>query len=227
LQSSSVSANILTDTNAKSSYQYSNYAARVLAVHNLVYTRMGRGKIDSLGLLNHSLLDSLRVEILKHKDKDSLTALKATLDNGMKDSLVLIQVKNLLNSVSYSETGSLNIQCVNYKNQKPLDSVKITISLNDTLLGTHYTAKGGICIISNLKQGKYSLGFSKDNYSSYLDNWITVSPGENTTIIMPLLKTSGFFLLPYSIYTWGIIAVSVILLFVLVYVIVNKFTKHA
>ena len=210
-----------SDTNNNAS----QYAARQTSIHNLVRKRIAPNILDSLSGINHSLLDSLRVEIIKHKDKDSISILKTTLDYGMKDSLVIIQVKNLLNAVSYTKAGAINAHCIDIHTQVSIDSVKMSIYRQDSLIATSYTAGDGFCIIANLKPGQYSITFSKNNYTSFTDCCIKVTSGNSTYILMPLVKLPGVLSFPFSIYTWLIVGASAILPFVLMYVIMRTFVK--
>jgi hypothetical protein len=208
-----------------------DYVRRVQFVHNLVSRKIPQTVIDSIGEINHDLLDSIRTEITKHHDKDSINFLKAALANGLNDSLTLLSINNLVNSATGSQptesTGSVNTYCIDLSTQAPMDSVKVGIFSHDSLIVTSYSDNTGFCKIPNLKPGEYSLAFSKNNYTPFSDRWIKVSAGNVTYLEMPLTETPRFYLPKFSAQIWAMIAVGLISVFVLIYSIIRRLGRVA
>ncbi len=208
-----------------------DYIKRVQYVHNLVCSRIPQNIIDSIGEINHFLLDSIRHEIAKHRDKDSINFLKVALSNGLNDSLTLININSLVNSAKGSEptqtTGAIKTYCIDLATQSPMDSVKVSIYSHDSLITTSYSDNTGFCKISGLNPGEYSLAFSKNNYTPFSDRWVKVSAGNVTYLEMPLSESPRFYLPKFSAQIWAMIIIGVISVFVLVYSIIRRLGRVA
>ncbi len=141
-----------------------DYVKRVQTVHNLVCKKIPQTVIDSIGEINHDLLDSIRHEIARHHDKDSINFLKTALSNGLNDSLTLVNINTLVNNSSAAAeqtTGSVKTYCIDLATQAPMDSVKVSIFSHDSLVATSFSDNTGFCKIGGLNTGEYSLSFSK------------------------------------------------------------------
>jgi hypothetical protein len=208
-----------------------DYIKRVQFVHNLVCKRIPQTVLDSIADVNHLMLDSIRSEINRHRDKDSISFLKTALANGLNDSLTLIGINGLVNSAKGNEptqtTGSINAYCIDLSSQAPMDSVKVSIFSHDSLIANSYSTNDGFCKISDLKPGEYSLAFSKNNYTPFSDRWVKVSAGNVTYLEMPLTETPRFYLPKFSPQIWAMIIVGVISVFVLIYSIIRRLGRVA
>lgn len=208
-----------------------DYIKRVQFVHNLVSRKIPQTVIDSIGEINHDLLDSIRREITKHKDKDSINFLKAALANGVNDSITLFNIDNLVNSTAVNTpadgTGSLNTSCIDISTQAPIDSVKVEIFSHDSLILTTFTDNQGSSKIPNMKPGEYNLNFSKNNYTPFSERWIKVTAGNPTYVQMPLTEIPRFYLPKFSAQIWAMIAVGLISVFVLIYSIIRRLGRVA
>ncbi len=208
-----------------------DYIKRVQFVHNLVCKRIPQTVLDSIADVNHYMLDSIRNEISKHRDKDSISFLKTALSNGLSDSLTIIGINGLVNSATGAEptqtTGAINAYCIDLSSQAPMDSVKVSIFSHDSLIATSYSGNDGFCKIANIKPGEYSLAFSKNNYTPFSDRWVKVTPGNVTYLEMPLTETPRFYLPKFSPQIWAMIVVGVISVFVLIYSIIRRLGRVA
>ncbi|HTB32192.1 MAG TPA: carboxypeptidase regulatory-like domain-containing protein, partial [Bacteroidia bacterium] len=208
-----------------------DYIKRVQFVHNLVVKRIPQSVLDSIADVNHYMLDSIRSELGKHRDKDSISFLKTALSNGLNDSLTLIGINGLVNSAKGTEptqsTGAVNAYCIDLASQAPMDSVKVSIFSHDSLIANAFSANDGFCKISELKPGEYSLAFSKNNYTPFSDRWVKVTAGNVTYLEMPLTETPRFYLPKFSPQIWAMIIVGVISVFVLIYSIIRRLGRVA
>jgi len=209
-----------------------DYIKRVQSVHNLVCSKIPQSVIDSIGEINHYLLDSIRTAITKHRDKDSINFLKMALTNGLNDSLTLININSLVNSAKGSNdqlqtSGSVKTYCIDLATQAPMDSVRVTISSHDSVITTAYSDNTGFCKIGNLNPGEYSLAFSKNNYTPFSDRWVKVTAGNVTYLEMPLTETPRFYLPKFSAQIWAMIIIGVISVFVLIYSIIRRLGRVA
>lgn len=208
--------------------EQTNYAARVSFIHSLIRDRAPQNTIDSVSRVIHRMLDSIRTEITLQNNNDSVKLLKTVLNNSINDSLNLVKINNLLNSATGNETGSVKAYCINTATQYPLDSIKVSIYNNkDSLVVSSYSARDGFCNIVNLKQGEYTLTFSKNNYNLSSDRWIKVTSGKVTRIEAALPNSLGFSFPGYPAYIWIIIVCGTILLFFLIYAILRKFVNFS
>jgi hypothetical protein len=204
-----------------------DYSKRVKSIHSLIGSRIAEKKIDSLNGITHHLLDSIRLEIRKQIDKDSISILQTTLINGVNDSLLLSGLNNLITSTTGTQTGSINVYCFDVTTQTPLDSLKINAYTHDSLLGTFYSTHSGYGKVSNLTPGSYSLTFYKNGYSSFTDKCVNVIEAKITSLEVPLAKSPGLLILQFSMYTWIFISAIALILFVLIYYTFRKWGKHA
>jgi hypothetical protein len=208
-----------------------DYIKRVQSVHNLVCKRIPQTVLDSIADVNHLMLDSIRFEINKHRDKDSISFLKTALSNGLNDSLTIIGINGLVNSATGAEptqtTGAINAYCIDLASQAPMDSVKVSIFSHDSLIATSYSGNDGFCKIAAIKPGEYSLAFSRNNYTPFSDRWVKVTPGNVTYLEMPLTETPRFYLPKFSPQIWAMIIVGVISVFVLIYSIIRRLGRVA
>jgi hypothetical protein len=208
-----------------------DYVKRVQSVHNLVCRKIPQTVIDSIGDINHELLDSIRQEIAKHHDKDSINFLKTALTNGLSDSITLVNINSLVNSAGGNEQaqtqGSVKTYCIDLATQAPMDSVKVSIYSHDSLVTTAYSDNTGFCKIGGLNPGEYSLAFSKNNYTPFSDRWVKVTAANVTYLEMPLTETPRFYLPKFSAQIWAMIIIGVISVFVLVYSIIRRLGRVA
>ncbi len=211
--------------------QREDYVKRVMFVHNLVSKRFPQNTIDSVSNVSHLMLDSIRMEISKLKDKDSVNFLQTALSSGVNDSVIIVTINNLVNASDVNEvmknTGSINAYCIDLSTQAPMDSVKVSILNHDSLITSSYTGNDGFCKIGNLKPGEYSLSFSKNNYTPFSDRWVKVTADNVTYLEMPLTETPRFYLPRFSPQIWAMILVGIISLFVLVYSIIRRLGRVA
>jgi Carboxypeptidase regulatory-like domain len=208
-----------------------DYIKRVQYVHNLVSKRFQQSAIDSISDINHEMLDSIRMEIGKHKDKDSVNFLQTALSNGVNDSLIIVTINNLINASNVSDviknTGAVKAYCIDLSTQAPMDSVKVSILSHDSLVTTSFSGNDGFCNITNLKPGEYSLSFTKNNYTPFSDRWVKVTADNVTYIEMPLTETPRFYIPRFSAQIWAMIVVGIISIFVLVYSIIRRLGRVA
>ena len=208
-----------------------DYIKRVQFVHNLVCKRIPQTVLDSISDVNHLMLDSIRNEIARHRDKDSISFLKTALSNGLSDSLTILGINGLVNSATGAEptqtTGAVNAYCIDLSSQAPMDSVKVSIFSHDSLIATSFSGNDGFCKIPNIKPGEYSLAFSKNNYTPFSDRWVKVTAGNVTYLEMPLTETPRFYLPKFSAQIWAMIVVGVISVFVLIYSIIRRLGRVA
>jgi hypothetical protein len=208
-----------------------DYIKRVQFVHNLVTRRIPQSIIDSISDINHFMLDSIRAELTKHMDKDSISFLKTALSNGVNDSVTLMRIDFLVNSAKGTQstlnTGAVNAYCIDLASQAPMDSVKVSIFSHDSLIANSFSSNDGFCKIADLSPGEYSLSFSKNNYTPFSDRWVKVTAGNVTYLEMPLTETPRFYLPKFSVQIWAMIIVGVISVFILIYSIIRRLGRVA
>lgn len=208
-----------------------DYIKRVQSVHNLVCKRIPQKLLDSIADVNHLMLDSIRMEIFAHRDKDSISFLKTALSAGVSDSLTILGINSLVNSATGGEptqsTGAVNAYCIDLSSQAPMDSVKVNVISHDSLIVSAFSGNDGFCKLAGLKPGEYSLAFSKNNYTPFSDRWVKVTAGNVTYLEMPLSETPRFYLPKFSPQIWAMIIVGVISVFVLIYSIIRRLGRVA
>ncbi len=215
----------LLDNRYRASFYFNQ---RQLHIHSRILSMYSGTYIDSMNIVITILTDSIRNELSKTKVKDSITYLQTTLNNTLKDSLLLAGIGKLLTSVDQAKfnfDGVLAVHCMDATNALPIDSVAMDLFSGNSLIASEVSDIHGFIHLKNIPGGNYSVVFSRRGYAPCSIMNIKVTSTSQSYLDIPLKKQTGYFIQMISENSWPFLGAAVTVLLIIICVLAYFLAK--